>query len=93
VLNRNVWLHYGFVANLCKGIAGKNEFLQDTLDTNGNLIEPDYKVLDVNFTSVFNTVKLATYYLKNQEGGGSIVLTASGSSECYIEVEMVDSRI
>ncbi|EEH20724.2 hypothetical protein PABG_02955 [Paracoccidioides brasiliensis Pb03] len=62
------------------GISSKTSFFDDETDENGDPVEPKYPTLDVNLTSVVNTVKLAIFYLKQQKGGGSIVLTASASS-------------
>ncbi|EEH36520.2 hypothetical protein PAAG_06938 [Paracoccidioides lutzii Pb01] len=62
------------------GISSKTSFFDDETDENGDPVEPNYPTLDVNLTSVVNTVKLAIFYLKQQKGGGSIVLTASASS-------------
>ncbi|PGH17288.1 hypothetical protein AJ79_01171 [Helicocarpus griseus UAMH5409] len=62
------------------GITGKANFFDDTTDENGDPIEPKYSTIDINLTSVMNTVKLAIFYMKQQKDGGSIVMAASASS-------------
>lgn len=62
------------------GVAPRTTLLEETLDSNGKLLEPDYRVIDINLKSVMNTTALAIHYMKKQESGGSIVLTASASS-------------
>lgn len=62
------------------GISGRTTFLEEALDENGDLLEPNHLVFDVNLKGVVNTVALAIHYLRRQESGGSIVLTASASS-------------
>ena len=49
----------------------------DESDIFGELLEPDYKVIEVNLIGVLNTVKLAIHHMKQQPEGGSIVVTAS----------------
>lgn len=46
----------------------------------GELLEPDYKVLDVNFRSVINLIKLALSAFQRQGKGGSIVITSSATA-------------
>ncbi|KAK5731819.1 hypothetical protein LTR17_011031 [Elasticomyces elasticus] len=63
------------------GVSGRMDYMEDRLDDNGRLIEPNHEVLDVNLKAVINTTYLALHHLRNQEhAGGSIVLTASASS-------------
>ncbi|KAK7549945.1 putative short-chain dehydrogenase [Phyllosticta citricarpa] len=62
------------------GIGPKTNLLRDNVDENGDLKEPDHQVLDINLKSVMNTAALACHYFKKDSRGGSIVLTASGSS-------------
>lgn len=62
------------------GVAPRTTLLEETLDSNGKLLEPDYRVIDINLKSVMNTTALAIHYMKKQDSGGSIVLTASASS-------------
>jgi NAD(P)-dependent dehydrogenase (short-subunit alcohol dehydrogenase family) len=59
--------------------AGLNEigdqFFDTEVDQNGNLSEPDYRVIDVNLKGTANTMKLAFHHLRPK--GGSIIITAS----------------
>lgn len=58
----------------------KNDYLNDQLDASGELLEPNYKIIDVNFRGVLNTVKLARSYMRRQGIGGSIVITSSATA-------------
>lgn len=62
------------------GIAGRTTYLDEKLDENGDLLEPTHLVFDINLKAVANTCALAIHYLRRQDNGGSIVLTASASS-------------
>lgn len=62
------------------GISGRTTYLDEQLDENGDLLEPNHAVFDINLKGVVNTVALAIHHLKKQDKGGSIVLTASASS-------------
>lgn len=62
------------------GISGRTTYLDEKLDENGDLLEPNHLVLEINLKAVANTCALAIHYLRRQEQGGSIVLTASASS-------------
>ncbi|KAJ9662631.1 hypothetical protein H2198_001303 [Neophaeococcomyces mojaviensis] len=62
------------------GISGRATYLDESLDENGDLLEPNHLVYDINLKGVVNTVALAIHYLRRQTSGGSIVLTASASS-------------
>ncbi|GME48532.1 short-chain dehydrogenase reductase sdr protein [Neofusicoccum parvum] len=73
------------------GIAPRVSLLEDKLDSNGKLQEPDYRVLDINLKSVMNTAVLALHYMRKQETGGSIVLTASASS--FQQFQAVDYTV
>jgi NAD(P)-dependent dehydrogenase (short-subunit alcohol dehydrogenase family) len=62
------------------GIAGRANYLKDQFDTNGDLLEPDHLVFDINLRAVVNTAYLAIHYLRKNPAGGSIVLIGSASS-------------
>ncbi|KAL0261336.1 hypothetical protein SLS55_002766 [Diplodia seriata] len=63
------------------GVAPRTTLLEDKLDSNGKLQEPDYSVIDINLKSVLSTTALALHHMRKQRPpGGSIVLTASASS-------------
>lgn len=63
------------------GIGGRDPYLEEKLDANGELLEPNHKVIDVNLKAVINTSHLAFHYMRHQSpAGGSVVLTASASS-------------
>ena len=60
------------------GIGRGTDFLNLQQDTDGGLVEPTKRVLDINLIAVTNQVALAAHYMQQQEPkGGSIVLTAS----------------
>ncbi|KAE8408604.1 hypothetical protein BDV37DRAFT_295187 [Aspergillus pseudonomiae] len=68
------------------GIGPKTDFLDESLDENGELAPPDMQVLNVNLNGVIYTTRLAVHYFRKFAGQhdgvvpGSIVLTASASS-------------
>ncbi|KAF7571309.1 FabG, Dehydrogenase with different specificities (related to short-chain alcohol dehydrogenase) [Pyrenophora tritici-repentis] len=61
------------------GIAERgDQFFTDTLDSSGQLAEPDHRTLAIDMDGACATTKLAIHHLrKNGNDGGSIVLTAS----------------
>jgi NAD(P)-dependent dehydrogenase (short-subunit alcohol dehydrogenase family) len=50
------------------------------VDEHGDLLPPKLNTLNVNLNGCIYTVKLGIHYLKKNPKGGSIVMTASGSS-------------
>ncbi|KAL1960610.1 hypothetical protein VTO42DRAFT_7189 [Malbranchea cinnamomea] len=62
------------------GISLRTTYLDETLDENGDLQEPNHSVLDVNLKGVINTTALAIHYMRKQNTGGSVVITASATS-------------
>ena len=63
------------------GIGPSTTLLEDEeIDENGDPLPPKLNTINVNFIGVMYTVKLGLYYLKKDPSGGSIVITASGSS-------------
>lgn len=59
------------------GIGPRANYLVLEAAENGDLLEPNATVLDINFKSVINTGALAVHYLK--EAGGAIVIMASST--------------
>ena len=60
------------------GIAEHGEqFFTDDLDGDGKLKEPDRRVLNLDMDAASDTTKLAIHYLRKNQEGGEIVLTAS----------------
>jgi NAD(P)-dependent dehydrogenase (short-subunit alcohol dehydrogenase family) len=56
----------------------QDQFFTDELDSDGELKEPDRRVLNIDMNAASDTTKLAIHYLrKNGKEGGSIVMTAS----------------
>lgn len=70
------------------GIGPRADYLNLAVDESGQIQEPSKDTLDINFSSVVNTVTLATHYLKSQAEGGSIVIM--GSSTGLHPVRAVD---
>ncbi|EMC97077.1 hypothetical protein BAUCODRAFT_437377 [Baudoinia panamericana UAMH 10762] len=63
------------------GISGRMNYLEDRFDGSGSLLEPEHLTLDINLRAMINTCYLGLHYLRHQQpAGGSIVVTASGSS-------------
>ena len=56
-----------------------DDYLKDTFDDEGQLLEPRYDVLEVNYRSVLNFVKLSVRSMR-EAGGGSIVITSSATA-------------
>ena len=84
------------------GISSVTRFVEDELDSNGDLLPPDMKTLDINLTGVIYTCKLGVHYIKKNQEGGSVVITASASSMSFVpvctssacvEVELTDGRL
>jgi hypothetical protein len=78
------------------GIGGTDNFCTDVLDSNGKLLPPNMKTMDINMTGCIYTVKLGVHYIrKNGDEGGSVVMTASGSSKCFhlLSLSMLTRRL
>ncbi|KAI4666957.1 uncharacterized protein J4E88_010378 [Alternaria novae-zelandiae] len=69
------------------GIGKSTSFLEEDVDENGDLLPPKMNTINVNLVGVMYTVKLAIHYLKKNPNGGSIVMTASGSSFARLPAE------
>jgi NAD(P)-dependent dehydrogenase (short-subunit alcohol dehydrogenase family) len=61
------------------GISERAEdIFQDTFTGEGELKEPEHRVLKTNLESVVNVIKIAVHYFRKQAGGkGKIVLVSS----------------
>lgn len=65
------------------GIAGRADYLVETLDEAGNLLEPTSLTYNVNLRAAINTATLAIHHMRHQpspSSSNSIVITASASS-------------
>jgi NAD(P)-dependent dehydrogenase (short-subunit alcohol dehydrogenase family) len=76
----NTFLSIEFLIFCRKGIGPIANYLSDEVDENGDLVEPAHKTMNINLTACMNTVTLGIHQMKKQKNGGSIVMTASGSS-------------
>ncbi|KAI9653413.1 MAG: hypothetical protein M1821_007078 [Bathelium mastoideum] len=57
-----------------------NSLINDAYEpTTGNLLEPNYDVIDVNFKGTLNVIKLTLHLMKKQASGGRIVITSSAT--------------
>lgn len=61
------------------GVSEEANYFEDTFDEAGQLLEPRYAVLEVNYRAVLNFVKLSISHMR-AAGGGSIVITASATA-------------
>ena len=63
------------------GIAGRTNYVEEQLDSNGELLEPTHEVYDVNLKGMLNTCALGLHYMrKSPTDNSSIVVSASCSS-------------
>ncbi|KAL6708112.1 hypothetical protein ACN47E_003546 [Coniothyrium glycines] len=62
------------------GIGSTVSLLEEDVDENGDLLAPKLDTFNVNLIGCIYTVKLGVHYLRKNANGGSIVMTASGSS-------------
>ncbi|KAH6964692.1 hypothetical protein HG530_004061 [Fusarium avenaceum] len=62
------------------GVSEDADYLNDTYDERGDLVEPVYKVIDVNLRGTLNFVKLALHGMKKNSVEGSIVITSSATA-------------
>ncbi|EFQ99830.1 hypothetical protein MGYG_02842 [Nannizzia gypsea CBS 118893] len=70
------------------GIAGSVDYLDESVDANGDPVEPSRKTFEVDLMGTVNMAKLGVFYMKKQEGGGSIVLNSSAA--CTQRFPVVD---
>ncbi|KAI0551649.1 hypothetical protein F4679DRAFT_538724 [Xylaria curta] len=73
------YIDYTFVN---AGVLEEKDYFADETDAEGMLVEPGYRVLDVNLRAAYNTVKLSWSRMRKQPAGRpySIVLTVSIAS-------------
>ncbi|KAI1138330.1 short chain dehydrogenase reductase [Hypoxylon sp. FL0543] len=62
------------------GVSQEVDYFADVLDDNGDLIEPQYRVIDVNYRAVLNFTKLALSRFAKQKPGSSLVITCSATA-------------
>jgi NAD(P)-dependent dehydrogenase (short-subunit alcohol dehydrogenase family) len=63
------------------GISEETNYFADSFDsTTGELLEPGYRVLDVNLRAVLNFTKLALSHFRRRKYPGSIVITSSATA-------------
>lgn len=64
------------------GVSEEADYFADQLDGDGKLVEPAYRVLDINVRAVYNFVKLAWSSMRKRENrpAGSIVITISSTA-------------
>jgi short-subunit dehydrogenase len=62
------------------GISESESYFQDKLDAEGNLIEPNTAVIDVNLRGTVLFTKLAIWYMRKKKTGGSVVITSSATA-------------
>lgn len=79
---RNIFNDVGHVdfAFANAGTSEETDYFADTLDGDGLLEEPTYRVLDVNLRGVLNVVKLALSRMRADKTQGSIVITTSATA-------------
>ncbi|KAF5251099.1 hypothetical protein FANTH_3772 [Fusarium anthophilum] len=61
------------------GVGPRNDYLSTQIDENGDTVEPSGQLFDVSLKGAVNTSALAIFYLRQQEDGGSIVITGSAT--------------
>jgi hypothetical protein len=74
------------------GIKPTATLLEEDVDENGDLLPPRLDTINVNLLGCMYTVKLGIYYLKQNPNGGSIAVTASGSSTYYSSLYILSCR-
>ncbi|KAG4030821.1 hypothetical protein MFRU_011g02730 [Monilinia fructicola] len=61
------------------GIGPRANYVSLESNADGDLLEPNNVVIDINYKSVVNTASLAIHYLKQNSEGGNIVLMGSST--------------
>ena len=63
------------------GVSEDHDYLDDTYsEETGEMLEPRYRVIDVNLRGVLNFVKLAISGMRRRGKGGSVVITSSATA-------------
>ncbi|RYN20109.1 hypothetical protein AA0112_g10825 [Alternaria arborescens] len=62
------------------GIDEDGTYITDSYDDYGNLLEPSYKVIDVNLRGTLNFIKVSLHLMKKNAIAGSIVITSSATA-------------
>lgn len=62
------------------GVSEETDYFADTFDDKDELLEPKYRVLDVNLRAVLNFTKLALSHFRRRKHAGSIVITSSATA-------------
>lgn len=62
------------------GVSQECDYFADTFDDEGQLEEPGYNVLTVNYRAVLNFSKLALSAFRRQGPGGSLILVSSATA-------------
>lgn len=67
------------------GVSEEHDYFTDQFDESGNLLEPEFEVIDVNFRAVVSFVKLAVSQMRKQRKAGDkktgrIVVTSSATA-------------
>ncbi|TID26370.1 levodione reductase [Venturia nashicola] len=62
------------------GISPRANYLRLNLLEDGELMEPNYDLIDIMLRGVMNTATLGVHYMKQQPEGGAIVLMGSSTS-------------
>jgi NAD(P)-dependent dehydrogenase (short-subunit alcohol dehydrogenase family) len=62
------------------GVTEEKDYFADSFDADGKLEEPGYAVVEVNYRSVLNFVKLSLSAFRKQGPGGSLVITSSATA-------------
>lgn len=61
------------------GVSARADYLDDSVDDEGDPVEPSRLTFEINLMAAINTATLAIWYMRKQERGGSIVLNSSAS--------------
>ncbi|KAF2462114.1 hypothetical protein BDY21DRAFT_330494 [Lineolata rhizophorae] len=59
------------------GIASSTNYVELDVNDQGNPLPATTRTIDINLIGMINTASLAIHYMKQQENGGSIVMTSS----------------